>query len=86
VSSSSSSENVEHLCFKASTSSSVSSTSLSKGDNYYKLLEAFKETHEEVNKLALTNNRLKGLNNWLETRVKSLEEELDNSINDFEKY
>jgi len=27
---------------------------------------------------------LKGLNNWLETRVKNLEKELDNSISDFE--
>jgi len=72
------------MCLKSSISSSVSSTSSSKSDSYYQLLEAFKETHEEENKLALTNNRLKGLKNWLETRVKSLEEELDNSINDFE--
>ena len=85
MSSSSSSEDEEaNLCLKASTSSSVSSSSSSKGDNYYQLLEAFKETHEEANKLALTNNRLKGLNKWLETKVKSLEELLDNSINDFE--
>jgi len=30
------------------------------------------------------NNRLKGLNNWLENRVKSLEEELEKSKVDFE--
>ena len=30
------------------------------------------------------NNRLKGLNNWLENRVKTLEEELNNSKTDFE--
>ena len=85
VSSSSSSIDAKlNMCLKASTSSIVSSNSSTKGDSYYQLLEAFKEIHEEANKLALTNNRLKGLNNWLETRVKSLEEELDNSRNDFE--
>jgi len=34
--------------------------------------------------LALLNNQLKGLNNWLKNRVKTLEEELANSKNDFE--
>ena len=34
--------------------------------------------------MALSNNRLKGLNNWLENRVKTLEEELEKSKNDFE--
>ncbi|KAK7353960.1 hypothetical protein VNO80_19416 [Phaseolus coccineus] len=48
------------------------------------LLDAFKETHEEANRLALLNNRLKGLNNWMENRVKALEGELENSKNDFE--
>ena len=68
--SSSTSKDAEaNLCLKASTSSSVTSSSLSKGDNYYQLLEVFKVTHEEANKLTLTNNRLKSLNNWLETRV-----------------
>jgi len=66
VSYSSYSEDAEsNLCLKESTSSSVRSSFLSKGDNYYQLLEAFKETHEWANKLALTNNRLKGLNNCL---------------------
>jgi len=32
-------------------------------ENYSQLLDAFKETHEEANTLALSNNRLKGLNN-----------------------
>jgi len=49
-----------------------------------KLLDAFKETHEKDNMLALLNNRLKGLNNWLENKVKSLEEELNNTKIDFE--
>jgi len=48
------------------------------------LLQAFQETHEEANRLALLNNRLKGMNNWLENRVKTLEEELENSKTDFE--
>jgi len=34
--------------------------------------------------LVLSNNRLKGLNNWLEKRVKTLEEELEKSKIDFE--
>jgi len=34
--------------------------------------------------LAFSNNRLKGLNNWLENRVKTLEKELNNSETDFE--
>jgi len=34
--------------------------------------------------MALISNSLKGLNNWLETSVKTLEQELENSINDFE--
>jgi len=50
------------------------------------LLQAFQQTHEEANRLVLSNNRLKGLNNWLEKRVKTLEEELEKSKNDFEKH
>jgi len=34
--------------------------------------------------LAFLNNQLKGMNNWLENRFKSLEEELENSKTDFE--
>ena len=55
-----------------------------KGNNYYQLLEAFNETHEEANRLALSHNRLKGLNNWLENKIKSLEEELEKTEEDFE--
>jgi len=85
ISSSSSSEDEEaNLCLKASTSSSVSSSSSVKGNNFYRLLEVFNETHKEVNRLALLNNRLKGLNNWLENRIKTLEEELEKSKVDFE--
>ena len=72
------------MCLKASVSSSMSSSSSIKGNNYYQLLEAFNETHEEANQLVLSYNRLKGLNNWLENRVKSLEEELKKTKEDFE--
>jgi len=85
ISSSSSSEDEEaNLCLKTSVSSSMSSSSLVKGNNYYQLLEAFNETHEKANRLAFSYNRLKGLNNWLENRVKTLEEELEKSKVDFE--
>jgi len=56
-SSSSSSKDAEHE------SSTVSSNSSINVENYSQLLEAFKETHEEGNRLALISNRLKGLNN-----------------------
>ena len=48
------------------------------------MLQAFFETHDEENILALANNRLKGLNNWLEKRVNSLEEGLENVKTDFD--
>jgi len=85
VSSSSSSDDKEaNLCFLASVASSMSSTSSSKGTTYYHLLDAFNETHDEANQLTLSLNRLKGLNNWLENRVKSLEEELSKTKEDVE--
>jgi len=62
--------------------SSVSSCTSLNAENYSQLLQAFKETHEEANRLAFLNNRLKGLNNWLKNRVKALEEELENSKTD----
>jgi len=87
-SSSSSSEDAEvSLCSKAKEeyeSSTVSSNFSINVENYSQLLEAFKETHEEANRLAHVSNKLKGLNKWLETKVKTLEEELENSRNDFE--
>jgi len=49
------------------------------------IVNSFKrETHEDANRLAILNNHLKGMNNWLENRVKALEEELENSKTDFE--
>jgi len=68
----------------SSSSSSVRSCASLKVENYTQLLHAFKETHEEANRLALSKNRLKGVNNWLENRVKTLEEELEKSKTDFE--
>ena len=61
VSFSSSSDDEEaNLCFRASVSSNMSSSSSNKGNNYYQLLEAFNETNEKANRLALSHNRLKG--------------------------
>ena len=51
-----------YLCFmakKEDDSSSVSSSISSNSENYGQLLQAFQETHEEANRLALLNNRLK---------------------------
>jgi len=56
-----------------SASNSVSTSSSTKCDSYYQLLEAFKETHEEAHRLTLSNNHLKSKNNWLKNRVKFLE-------------
>ena len=67
--SSSSEDEKANLCLMAegdddsSSSSSVSSCASLSAENYSQLLQAFKETHEEANRLALSNNRLKGLNN-----------------------
>ena len=84
VSSSSSSDEEANMCLRASVSSSMSSSSLIKCNNYYQFLEAFNEIHEEANRLVLSHNRLKSLNNWLENRVKSLEEKLRKTKEDFE--
>jgi len=63
VSSSSSFDDEEaNFCLRAYVSSRMSSSSSIKGNNYYQLLEAFNETHEEANRLAISHNRLKGIN------------------------
>jgi len=85
VSSSSSSDDEEaNLCLLASITSSMDSTSTSKGTTYDQLLNAFYETHDEANRLTLSLNRLKGLNNWLENKVKDLEEDLCKTKEDLE--
>jgi len=62
----------------------ISSNTYVNFENYSQVLDAFKEPHEEANRTTLLNNRLKGLNNWLENRVKTFEEDLINSKTDFE--
>ena len=68
-SSSSSEDEKVNLCLMAeadddsSSSSIVSYCASLSAENDSQLLQAFKETHEEANQLALSNNRLKGLNN-----------------------
>jgi len=76
-----------NLCMMAGSDSDVSSTESSasfNSTNYSTLLHAFQETHEEANKLAQSNSRLKGMNNWLENKVKQLEDELLKAKDDFE--
>jgi len=55
-----------NLCLMAKEeqkTSSVSSSISINFENYSQLFYAFKETHEEANRLALLNNRLKDVNN-----------------------
>jgi len=88
-SSSSSQEDIEeNPCFMAGKDSEVSSEDSStsfNSTNYSSLLNAFQETHEEVNKLA-RSNRLKGMNNWLEARVNELEDEVLRLKTDLDHY
>jgi len=85
-SNSSSLEDVEvNLCLMARENFEVSNSSTSfNSTNYSSLLQAFFDTREEANRLALSNNRLKGLNNWLEGRIKELEDELLKLKTDFD--
>jgi len=64
--------------------SSVNSSISLNHENYNTLLQAFFERYNEADKLTLANNMLKGLNNWLEKRVNSLEEELETVKSNFE--
>ena len=68
-----------NMCFMDGHQSEVTSVSSNismNHENCSTLLQAFKETHEEANKLTLSNERLKGLNNKLENKINLLEEEL----------
>jgi len=67
-----------------SESSSVSLSTSINLENYSQLLDDFKETHGEVNRLILLNNQLKGLKTCSKKIVKTLEEELNHSKTDFE--
>jgi len=84
---SSSSDFKMDVCLMAreeSESNQVSTSSSNKCDSYYQLLEAFQKTHEEANRLTLSNSQLKSENNWLKERIKGLEKDLNNSNTNFE--
>jgi len=51
-------------------------------ENYDQLLIAFKETHDEANRLAVICNKLNKVNRVLEPKVKALEEELHKAKTD----
>jgi len=74
-----------NLCFmmkdEGSISDSVSDFSM-ESDNYDQLLVAFKETHDEANRLVVICSKLQNANNVLAPKVKSLEEELHKAKND----
>ena len=53
-------------------------------NDYYQLLYDFEELHSEANKIVVMNNRLKGLNSWLENRVSQLKSEIVDLKTDFE--
>ena len=60
---------------EGSTFDSVSDYSTD-SENYDQLLIAFKETHDEANRLVVICNKLNKVNRVLEPKVKDLEEEL----------
>jgi len=68
-----------NLCFmvndEGSISDSVSDFSTD-SESYDQLLIAFKETHDEANRLAVICNKLNRVNRVLESEVKSHKEEL----------
>jgi len=51
-------------------------------DNYDQLLAAFKETHDEANRLVVICSKLQKVNNVLAPKVKTLEEELHKAKTD----
>ena len=74
-----------NLCFmvkdEGSISDSVSELSM-ESDNYDQLLAAFKETHDEANRLAVICSKLQKVNNVLAPKVKTLEKELHKAKTD----
>ena len=67
-----------------SESSQVSTTSSSKCESYFQLLDAFQEIHEEAKRLTFSNNRLKCENNRLKMKITVLEKDLNQSKTDLE--
>ncbi|XP_068486648.1 uncharacterized protein [Phaseolus vulgaris] len=74
-----------NMCFMVNdeglASDSVSDYSTD-SENYDQLLIAFKETHDEANRLVVICNKLNKVNRVLEPKVKALEEELHKSKTD----
>ena len=74
-----------NLCFmmkdEGSICDSVSDFSM-ESDNYDQLLVAFKETHDEANRLAVICSKFQKVNNVLAPKVKSLEVELHKAKTD----
>jgi len=62
-----------YMMARHDTESSVSSSISLTHENYSTLLSALRETHEGANRLTLSNNRLKGLNSCLQSKVRKLE-------------
>ena len=69
--------------YESSSSSQVSSLSSKDKNDYYQLLHDFEELHSEANKIVVMNNRLKGLNSWLENKFSQLESEAINLKTNF---
>jgi len=63
-----------NLCFMADGASKSDSVSICSTDSedYDQLLLTFHETQEEANRLTFIGNKLKSVNNFLESKVKSL--------------
>jgi len=82
-----SSESRKKVCLmtkEESRSNQVSPSSSNNCENYFQLLNAFQETHEEAKRLALLNNRLKSENNKLKEKITVLENDLGNTNTNFE--
>ena len=74
-----------NMCFLVNDEGSISdSTSGFSTDSksYDQLLIAFKETHDETNRLTVICNKLNKVNRVLEPKVKSLEKELHKAKTD----
>ena len=73
------------MCFMVNDEGSISdsvSDFFTDSKSYDQLIIAFKETHDEANKLAVICSKLNKVNRVLEPKVKSLEEELHKAKTD----
>jgi len=72
----------ENMCFMVNNGESsydLVSNYSNDSESYDHLLIAFKETHDEVNRLVVICNKLRSTNNRLEPKVKALENELNDA-------